>query len=282
MTTCIEMHDDVAVIALDNPPVNGLSLGVRRSLLDQLTACSVNPAVSSIVLTGAGKHFSAGGDLREFGTDNQNTPPFPTEILRFMDDLRKPIVAAIKGVAVGGGLELAMGCHYRVAVPDAKIGLPEITLGLLPGAGGTQRLPRLTGMGTASEMILTGSVQIAEKLRQTGLFDEIDAEDVVGAAIRLARAKASQDVAHKRARDLTVDPEEAKESLAHWKNTLSSHPSKEAAQLCIQALQNAVRLPFDEAIAQERKFFLQLIASPESKRLRESFLQKRAGTGGDS
>ena len=145
-----------AVLTLDHAPVNGLGLALRTALAGAFQAAADDPDVAAIVLTGAGRMFSAGADITEFGTPKSMTPPSLPEIINMIEQAKKPVVAAIHGNALGGGLELALGCAYRVAVPSTNMGLPEVSLGIIPGAGGTQRLPRVIGVAAALDMIVTG------------------------------------------------------------------------------------------------------------------------------
>ncbi|HWT84433.1 MAG TPA: enoyl-CoA hydratase/isomerase family protein, partial [Myxococcales bacterium] len=169
----------VAVIRLDNPPVNGLAHPVRAGILAGLDRANADPAVSAVVLAGAGKSFSAGADINELGTPKSLQEPNLPTVIREIERNEKPVIAAMHGVAMGGGLELALGCHYRVAAPGTQISLPEVKLGLLPGAGGTQRLPRAVGLEAALNLIVSGSSMPAEKLAKTGLLDEVIEGDLL-------------------------------------------------------------------------------------------------------
>jgi 3-hydroxyacyl-CoA dehydrogenase len=155
-STSYAVHGPVAVVTLNNPPVNGLGHALRSGIVAALDQALADPQVQAIVLTGSARAFSGGADVREFGTPKAGQEPTLPSVIRALDGATKPVVAAIAGVCLGGGLELALGCHYRVALPDASLGLPEVKLGLLPGAGGTQRLPRLIGLEPALNMIVSG------------------------------------------------------------------------------------------------------------------------------
>src|SRR5271170_4636951 len=167
----LEKRGDVAVIVVDNPPVNALSPGVPEGIIASLNEAEADPAIRAIVLTGAGRSFIAGADIRQFGK-NRVRPPLGSRTYDVMDLGSKPIVAAIHGFALGGGLENAMGCHYRIAVRSAKVGLPEVLIGILPGGGGTQRLPRLAGVPTALEMIVSGRHVPAPEAKSLGVLDD--------------------------------------------------------------------------------------------------------------
>ncbi|MFL5309743.1 MAG: enoyl-CoA hydratase/isomerase family protein, partial [Myxococcales bacterium] len=172
----------IAVVALDNPPVNGLGYELRKGILDALDRAEADPAVKAVVLIGAGRGFSGGADIREFNTPKMIAEPTLRTVIRAIETGRKPVIAAIHGMAMGGGLELALGSHYRVATVGAQVGLPEVKLGLLPGAGGTQRLPRAIGLEAALNMIVSGAVVPVEQLRGTALVDAfVDGDLLQGA-----------------------------------------------------------------------------------------------------
>ena len=164
MTAEYKVHGDVAVITLVNPPVNGLGLATRVGITNGLEQANNDPAVKAIVITGAGKAFSGGADIKEFGSPKALQEPNLLSVIRACENSQKPVVAAVHSVAMGGGLELALGCHYRIAAPGASIALPEVKLGLIPGAGGTQRLPRVIGVEAATNMIVSGEPVKAEML----------------------------------------------------------------------------------------------------------------------
>src|SRR5437762_94872 len=189
-----ENEDGIGVITVDNPPVNALSPGVPEGIVAAVDKGNADRAVKAMVLIGAGRSFIAGADIRQFGRASAAPPPAnPRRVYDVLDDSPKPVVAAIHGYALGGGLEIALACHYRVAVPSAKVGLPEVQIGILPGAGGTQRLPRLIGPKAALEMITTGRHVPAEEAHKTGIVDEIVPEaDLKGAAMAFARRVADQ------------------------------------------------------------------------------------------
>src|SRR5438874_8931139 len=181
------IRDGVAVITLNNPPVNGLGNALRAGILQGLQRAEGDPNVKAVVLIGAGKAFSGGADIREFGRPREK-PDLP-DVNDFQDAMKKPLVAAITGFALGGGLELALACHYRVAAPKAQLGLPEVKLGILPGSGGTQRLPRIVPMADAVQMMTTGNPIPAEKAKQLGLVDEIAQGDLLEFSLNFAKTK---------------------------------------------------------------------------------------------
>ena len=182
-STGYEVRDGVALITLDNPPVNGLGHAVRSAIVAGVDGANADAAVAAIVITGAGKTFSAGADIREFNTPKASAEPTLLTVIRVVEASAKPVVAAIGGACMGGGLELALGCHYRVAAGAAPIALPEVKLGLMPGAGGTQRLPRVIGVEPALNMIVTGASVPAAQLKGTALFDAIVEGDRAGRRI---------------------------------------------------------------------------------------------------
>src|SRR6266446_416831 len=203
-TTIYELHGVVAVIAMNNPPVNGLGFDLRCDIVEGLTRAEADANVKAVVLIGTARAFSGGADIREFGSPRASAEPTLNTVIRMLESAKKPVVAAIGGACMGGGLELAMGCHYRVAVKGAQIALPEVKLGLMPGAGGTQRLPRLIGAEAALNMIVSGNSVPSEQLEDSALFDELFEQDLLPGAIAFADKVASEKRPLKRARDLKV------------------------------------------------------------------------------
>ncbi|HUF36802.1 MAG TPA: 3-hydroxyacyl-CoA dehydrogenase NAD-binding domain-containing protein [Gemmatimonadales bacterium] len=269
--------DDVEVITFANPPVNGLSHAVRLRLAEALSRAQADPAVRAIVLAGAGDLFSGGADIREFGTPASTAEPTLRQVIDQVETSPKPVVAAIAGICLGGGLELAMGAHYRVAGAAAKLGLPEVKLGLIPGAGGTQRLPRLVGIERAVEMIVSGEPVPAAALADTRLLDRVVDGDPVPAAVELA---ASPDVTTKpppRTRDLPLDePNVAALCDAARAKLKPERPPLPAPRRIIDVIETGATMPFDEALALERHAFAELMETPESKGLRHAFFAERA------
>ena len=186
MTTRYEVRDGVAILTLDNPPVNGLSYALRVAFAEALDKANADAAVKAVIVTGAGKAFSGGADIKEFGTPKALAEPNLLSVILAVENCRKPVVAAIHGSALGGGLEIAMACHWRVAEPDAKLGLPEVKLGLMPGARGTQHLPRLVGVKNALEIIAFGNPVTARAAHEMGLVDVIAEGDLLQSAIAQA------------------------------------------------------------------------------------------------
>src|SRR5689334_19653923 len=251
-----ETVDGIGVITIDNPPVNALSPGVPEGIVAALDKGIADPAVKAMVLIGAGRSFIAGADIRQFGK-GPSTPPTGKRPYDLLDESPKPVVAAIHGYALGGGLETALACHYRVAVPSAKVGLPEVQIGILPGAGGTQRLPRLIGPKAALEMITSGRHVPAEEAKKLGIVDEIVPEgDLKGAAMAFARRVADTRPLP-RIRDRNERLAEATPALfdAARKAIARRARNQRAPYACIEAVEAASTLPFDEGCALERKLF---------------------------
>jgi 3-hydroxyacyl-CoA dehydrogenase len=286
MTAEYKAHGDVAVITLNNPPVNGLGYATRLALMDGLGKALADAAVKAVVLTGAGKVFSGGADIREFGTPKAMQAPNLLDMIVALEAMTKPVVAAIHTVCMGGGLEMALGCHWRVAAPGTDVALPEVKLGLLPGAGGTQRLPRVLGVETALNMIVSGEAVKSEQLAALPgqrLFDKLAAspESLLDEAIAFAR-----EVAAKKGAD----------ALPLVRNLPCKHPQGDAyfvfartmvtgmakgfpAPLgCLRAVEGATKMRFDEGLDNERKIFAELMLSPESASLRHFFFAERAAS----
>ena len=274
-----DIRDGIAVLKLDNPPVNSLGFELREALVAGLDRANADPSVAAIVLIGSGAGFSGGADIREFGTPKAVAHPNLRTVISEIEDSAKPVIAAVGGVCMGGGLELAMGCHYRVGVPGAKIALPEVKLGLLPGAGGTQRLPRLLGVEAALNMIVSGATIASEKLKATPLFDAFDDGDLLESALRFARRVVAEKMALKKVRDLKLDMPNAEAYLQFARNTVKAVAGPYPAPLaCIDAVAAAVGKPFEAGLKRERELFTTLMLSPESAALRHIFQAERAAS----
>ena len=271
-----EKDGDIGVITVDNPPVNALSPGVPQGMVDALDKGNADPSVKAMVLIGAGRSFIAGADIRQFGKGPAAPPPTRRHY-DVMDQSPKPVVAAIHGYALGGGLETALACHYRVAVPSAKVGLPEVLIGILPGAGGTQRLPRLIGPKAALEMITSGRHVPAEEANTLGIVDELAPEGTLKeAAIAFARKIADQrplPVIRERNERLAEGTPELFDGMR--KSIARRARNQRAPYACIEAVEAACKLPFDEGAALERKLFDVQVASDEAKALRYAFFAER-------
>jgi len=266
---------DVGVITVANPPVNALSSAVRDGLLAAADEARRDTAARAVVLIGDGRTFPAGADIGEFGKSISGA--HPTAYHAAFETMDKPVVAAIHGTALGGGLELALACHYRIAVAGAKLGLPEVTLGVLPGGGGTQRLPRLVGLPRAMEMILEGKPVDAPTAQGAGLVDAIVEQPLLESAIAFARAKAEGGGPHPRASSGSVAP--APDLLEAAKRRLAkTQPHAYAPFRCLECLQAAASMPFEEALAFEHELFLKCTQSPQSKALVHAFFAERAAS----
>lgn len=276
-----EVIDGIARITFQNPPVNGLGHALRLGIVNALDKAEIDTAVKAVVMTGSERAFSGGADITEFGTPRSSWQPTLRTVIEILDVFPKPVVAAIDGVCLGGGLELAMGAHYRVAAPKARLGLPEVKLGILPGAGGTQRLPRLLGLERALDMIVSGSLIPASQFAGTALLDAVVEADqsVVDAAHAFALDIVSQGSPIKRVRDLKVDEPDAEAFLqAARRNVAAASKNFPAPRLCLEAVAGSVTLPFDAGITRERELFMQLMSSPESAALRHVFAAERNAT----
>ncbi len=275
--TRYESNGAVAVIRMDNPPVNGLGAALRGAIVADLDRALADPAITAIVLTGSERAFSGGADVREFGTPLAARPPILSSVIEAIETSTKPVVAAISGMALGGGLELAMGCHFRIARPDAQLGLPEVKLGLLPGAGGTQRLPRLIGLEPALNMIVSGEPVAASKFEGTPLVDALAQGDLLTEAVALAQQVVAEGRPLKRARDLKVRHPSPAAFLQFARNTVGAAAKQYPAPLkCVEAVAASVTKPFDAGLAFERELFLGLMTTPESRALRHIFAAERA------
>ena len=277
MTAEYQVHGAVAVITLNNPPVNGMGLATRTAAVAGIERALADDAVRAIVITGAGKAFSGGADIREFNSPKALAEPSLHTFIATAESSTKPVVAAIHTICMGGGLELSLGCHYRVALPGAKIALPEVKLGLLPGAGGTQRLPRVLGLEQALSMIVTGEPVLSEKLADTPLFDRVfePGADLVASAVAFAEGIADLRPLPK-VRDRSVDHPHA-EAVLHYarEQARARAPGYPAPLECIATVGASVTMPFDEGMKFERERFMHLIQSTESKALRHAFFAER-------
>ena len=273
--TRYELHGDVAVITLDNPPVNGLGHALRRGVSQGVARAQDDAAVRCIVLMGTANGFSGGADLREFGTPLASAAPNLRALISELEGSRKPVIAAISGLAMGGGLELALGCHYRVAAPGARIALPEVKLGLLPGAGGTQRLPRLVGLEVALNLIVSGNSVASQELAGTRLFDRMVDGELLAGALAFAREVAMLRPLP-RVRDLSVQHANAEGFLGFARASVQALARNfPAPPACIAAVAASLGA-FEEGLAEERALFARLVQSPESAALRHGFFAERA------
>jgi len=287
MTAEYKVHGDVAVITLTNPPVNGLGLSTRIGITDGLKQANKDAAVKAIVITGAGKAFSGGADIKEFGSPKAIQEPNLLSVIRACENSPKPVVAAVHSVAMGGGLELALGCHYRIAAPGANIALPEVKLGLIPGAGGTQRLPRVIGVEAATNMIVSGEAIKAEMLAMLPgqkLWDAMaqSAESLMDEAQALARKVAA---AHADGtplplvRNLPCKHPQGDAYFQFARNMVKATAKNLPAPVkCVDAVEAATQKKFEDGMVFEREIFMNLMLTPESRALRHIFMADRAAS----
>ncbi len=284
MTAEYKVLGDIAVITLTNPPVNGLGFSTRLGITDGLSKAGADDAVKAIVITGAGKAFSGGADIKEFGTPKAIQEPNLLSVILALEASAKPIVAAIHSVCMGGGLELAMGCHYRVVSPGTSVALPEVKLGLLPGAGGTQRLPRLLGVETALNMIVSGEAvksEVLASLPGQKLFDKLaaSAESLFDEAVEFAKSMAGKSGDLPLVRNLPCKHPQGDAYFQFARNMVGGMSKNYPAPLkCVDAVQAATRMKFDDGMAEERRIFTALMFTPESLALRHLFVAERAAS----
>jgi 3-hydroxyacyl-CoA dehydrogenase len=269
-----QLNGEIGVIRLNNPPVNALSVALRSGILDAVTQAQ-NDASLALVLICEGRTFIAGADISEFG----KPPMLPSlsELLIVIEASQKPIIAAIHGTALGGGLETALACHYRCALPAAQVGLPEVKLGLLPGAGGTQRVPRLAGVKAALDLMTTGTPIAAAKALSIGLIDKVVAGDLLSGAVAFAKEVVAQGAELKRVRDLEVDKAGiSAKFFAEYRATLNKRfRGQEAPQRIVECIEAALNTPFDAGLKEERRLFVECMQSSQSAALRHMFFAER-------
>jgi 3-hydroxyacyl-CoA dehydrogenase len=278
MTQSYTLNDGIAEIRWSNPPVDSLSLAVRESIHRALSDALSNPEIKAVILAGSSKNFSGGADVREFNTPAATSQPDLVAIEELCDAAQKPVIAAITGVALGGGLEIALACHMRVSTPSARLGLPEVKLGVLPGAGGTQRLPRLISAEKAIALMTSGSLVNGTEAKEIGLVDEIG-DDPVATARRLAADQLKANAPFRRARDLSVNlPSDGRERFFDKARKAAQKQGKgaPAPARIVDCVEAAANRPFDEGLAFERQCFAELVESPESAALRHVFFSERA------
>ncbi len=285
MSATYEVRGNVAVITLNNPPVNGLGYETRKGITDGLAKATDDAAVKAIVITGAGNAFSGGADIREFGTPKATAEPNLLSVILGIEASAKPVVAAIHSVAMGGGLELALGCHYRVVAPGTQIAFPEVKLGLVPGAGGTQRLPRVLGVESALNLIVSGETVKSELLaRAPGqkLFDKLVEGDLMTAALAFAEERANE---HAKGaplpliRNLRAEHPNRDAYFQFARNTVGAMSKNFPAPLkCVDAVAASTKMKFDDGLRFEREIFIALMFTPECKALRHAFMAERAAS----
>lgn len=269
-----ELIENIGVIRLDNPPVNALSQILRAGIQDAIINAQ-NDGSKALILICEGRTFIAGADIGEFGKPPK-APSLP-EVLATIEESDKPVIAAIHGTALGGGFEVALACHYRCALASAKVGLPEVKLGLLPGAGGTQRTPRLAGVEAALELITSGTPIGAEKARQLNLLDRVMADNLLDGALAFARELIQQQAPTRRVRDITIDPVTVPDALFddYRKKLARRARGQIAPQYIVACIEAAVHQPIEEGLAKERELFIQCMESSQSTALRHLFFTER-------
>ncbi|MDP2261819.1 MAG: 3-hydroxyacyl-CoA dehydrogenase NAD-binding domain-containing protein [Hydrogenophaga sp.] len=287
MTAEYQVHGDVAVITLNNPPVNGLGLSTRQAIVDGLEKAENDAAVKAVVITGAGKAFSGGADIREFGSPKAVQEPNLLSVITRVENTTKPVIAAIHSVCMGGGLELALGAHYRIAAPGCNVALPEVKLGLIPGAGGTQRLPRVLGVEAALNMIVSGEPIKSEMLAQLPgqkLFDKLASspEALAEEAMALARemaAKHADGSAFPLVRNLPCKHPNPDAYFQFARNMVKGMAKNfPAPAKCVDAVEAATKKKFADGMAFEREIFINLMWTPECRSLRHLFTAERAAS----
>jgi 3-hydroxyacyl-CoA dehydrogenase len=265
---------EVALVTIDHPPVNALSQAVRTGLSEAAKSLAGDGSVKAVVITGKGRCFSAGADITEFGGAPRLPPLY--QLIHDIEALQKPVVAAMHGTSLGGGFEVALGCHHRIAEPQAKMGLPEVKIGLIPGAGGTQRLPRAIGVATALDMIVSGNPIDAATAHKAGVVDRIAKGDLVEEAIAYAKELAGTGATPRRLSEKPID-KGAVDIFDRKRASLGRHPSgKVAPNACIDAVEAATRLPFMDGMKRELELFRRCYESPEARALWHVFFAERA------
>ena len=272
-----ERRGAVGLITVDNPPVNALARAVRQGLVDALMQGLSDDEAKALVVIGAGRTFIAGADIKEFGKPLE--PPDLNLVISGLETSGKPTIAAIHGTALGGGLEVALGCHYRVAAPTAQVGLPEVKLGIIPGAGGTQRLPRLVGAKAALDMITTGDFVRAPQAKALGIIDEIVEGDLLEGALRFAETALARGTAGRRVRENDAKLGEARgnpDLFAEYRIAVKKRArGQESPVRAVDAVEAAATLPFEQGLKRERQIFQELVTSTQSRALIHAFFAER-------
>ena len=273
-SVCYEVDNRVAVVTVDNPPVNALSHAIRTGLADAFTRFQADDTADIAVILGAGRMFIGGADISEFGKPPQS-PSLP-DVVNKIEASTKPVIAAIHGMALGGGLEVALGAHYRTALPDTRLGLPEVKLGIMPGAGGTQRLPRLVGVDRALDMITSGTPITADKAQDAGLIDHLcDGTDIRAAALDYAQSLPADNAPARPTGGMPAP--KATGAINNWRTKLEKSVRGEVAPLtAVDAVEASTKLSFTDGLAEERRLFLQLMDTPQRAGLIHAFFAERA------
>lgn len=281
MSASYAVHGAIAVITLDNPPVNGLGFDTRRGIADGLERAQADAAVKAVVIIGAGKSFSGGADIKEFGSPKAIAEPNLLSLIKVLDACAKPVVSAINGTCMGGGLELSLGCHYRVAAPGAAIALPEVKIGLVPGAGGTQRLPRAVGVETALNMIVSGepvASDVLAGLPGQKLIQRVIEGDFLAGALKFA-AEVADARPLPRVRDLKATHPNPDAYFQFARNTVKAMARNfPAPARCVDCVEQSMKAKFDDGMVYERAAFMALMMTPECRALRHAFFAERAAS----
>ncbi|MDG1306731.1 MAG: 3-hydroxyacyl-CoA dehydrogenase NAD-binding domain-containing protein [Porticoccaceae bacterium] len=274
----IEKRGSIGIIWIDNPPVNAISHAVREGLVSSVEAIAADESINAVVLACRGRTFMAGADITEFGSGHK--PPSLSAVVDVISASPKIIVAALFGTTFGGGLEVALGCDYRIALPTAKIGLPEVKLGIIPGAQGTQRLPRLSGVEFALKMMTTGDPVSATKAQSVGVIDRLIEGDIVEGAVAFAEELLANNAPLRKIQEMVIDPKEYHdEYFDTFRQTIARKTrGMNAPECAVRAVQAAVNLPFKEGVAFERKMTRECVADPQSKALQYVFFAERQAT----
>ena len=276
MTAHYTLQNNIAVITLDNPPVNSMGIITRTAISEGIVNAIADASVAAIVITGANGIFTGGADIREFGLPVGMQSPNLHDLIRAFEASPKPIISAINAVCMGGGTEISLGAHYRVAAPGVKIGLPEVKIGLLPGAGGTQRLSRAAGVELALQMIVSGDAVTAEVLHKAGAIDRVIGGDFLAGAVAFAREVAERRPLP-RVRDRVIDLPNATVFFAEAKAIVrAANPHYPAPLACVETIEASVLRNIDDGLAYEFARFMALLDTPESAELRAAFFAARA------
>ena len=279
-TVSSTLQDNILIVCVDNPPVNALSLAVRNGLFEAIEAADENPAVKAVVIYGKDRMFIAGADMREF--DKTRLPKILPDVCHRIEACSKPVVAALHKVAAGGGVEIALGAHYRVALPGTRLSMPEVNIGLMPGAGGTQRLPRLIGIEKSLDLILSGKPMPAQQALEAGLIDEIaDTDDALEAGLAMARRILDQGLPPRRASECKQfgDRDLARQALNKTRGKLQQKSKNLFSPFrIVDSVENAMNLSFAEGMAREREMFLACLDSPQREGLVHAFFTDREVT----
>lgn len=278
MQGSIDKHGSIGVIWIDNPPVNAISHAVREGLVNAIESAATDDDIQALVLACRGRTFMAGADITEFKSGPK--PPGLGEVINKVSASDKPVIAALFGTAFGGGLEIALACHYRIALPSATIGLPEVKLGLIPGAQGTQRLPRIANVEFALKLITSGNPVAAAEALEAGAIDRVAEGDIVDSAVTYAEELIAKGAPARRSNELTIDKSRYNEDyFANFRQSIA-HKTRgmNAPERGVQAVEAAVNLPFEDGAKRERELFLEAAGDPQSKALQHVFFAERAAT----